>query len=505
MPNQKGSMKALQEILRGIEARNPDVDFPRTSTGKYETRQETLVPLADREMFIANYLQFKAVEKLLGTFVKKLGSSAIHPSFNPLVTTGRTSSYGEINAQNLPRDDRVRQCFVAPPGKVYVVADYSAIEMATLGQAIQGQLGFQSALVEAINLGHDVHRRMAAKMTGKCPEEITKEERQRAKAINFGKPGGMGNASLIRYAKASYGVMLSEEEAESFSDAWLDEWPEMTEFLDRTDDIGEEIAKLLSLTPQRHFDATMDNRFWCYAEREGRLNQPSPPLGGMFLKAMREAQPRTREDVLYPESDLDFFWDAAKANIDLLPSNMHAAVLNRRPSPKLSQAFMRPVGRRSVFTLTGRLRAKASFCAQRNTLFQGLAADGAKMAMWHIWRAGYVIHNFIHDEFIVAVPDGPLVGFHAQVIKQLMIAGMQQVVPDVRIGVEYVVTKRWSKQAKLLRDAVGKVQAWDLPAEGVIGETISKKVTNLAMPKTKIVVKVRPKGLAPGAGNPKAT
>ena len=452
--------------------------FPRTTTGKYETKQETLLPLAESEPFIRNYLEFHSVEKLLGTFVKKMGRSVIHPSFNPLVTTGRTSSFGELNAQNLPRDDRVRQCITAPPGKVFVNADYSAIEMATLAQAVLSQLGMKSKLATAINAGEDVHRRVAAAMTGKRPDEVTKEERQRAKAINFGKPGGMGNASLIRYASASYGVRLSNQEAEQFSNAWLKEWPEMNDFLARTDDLGEEIAKLLNLTPQRHVQATQDNRFYSFARKNGSERRPSPPLGGMFLKAMKEENPHTQKGRRYSEADLAFFWEAAKAHVGKLPANLQAAVSNRRPSPKLFCAFMRLVGRRSVFTLTGRLRAGASFCAQRNTMFQGLAADGAKLAMWKIWRAGYAIHNFIHDELLVAVPDNWRVGFHAQVIRQLMIDGMREVVPDVRIGVGYVVTKRWSKDAKLLRDAIGRIQAWDIPAETVTEATTARPAKN---------------------------
>ena len=65
---------------------------------------------------------------------------------------------------------------------------------------------------------------------------------------------------------------------------------------------------------------------------------------------------------------------------------------------------MRTVGSAPVFTLTGRLRAKASFCARHNTVFQGLAADGAKLGLWNLWRAGFRIVNFIHDEVLVEVP-----------------------------------------------------------------------------------------------------
>ena len=65
------------------------------------------------------------------------------------------------------------------------------------------------------------------------------------------------------------------------------------------------------------------------------------------------------------------------------------------------------VGRRGVFTLTGRLGAAAAYCARHNTVFQGLAADGAKLALWQLYRAGYRIVNFVHDEIVVEVAAGP--------------------------------------------------------------------------------------------------
>jgi hypothetical protein len=70
----------------------------------------------------------------------------------------------------------------------------------------------------------------------------------------------------------------------------------------------------------------------------------------------------------------------------------------------LQRAALSLVDREPVFTLTGRLRANASYCARHNTVFQGLAADGAKLALWLLWRAGYRIVNFIHDEVLIEIP-----------------------------------------------------------------------------------------------------
>ncbi|WP_202921175.1 DNA polymerase [Anatilimnocola aggregata] len=461
-PGQKGCGKALQEILRGIESRNPSGPLQRTATsGAYATTEEALSTLAESEPFVRDLLEFKAVEKMRNTFAQKLNCKVLHPSFNPLVRSGRTSSFGEINSQNLPRDDRVRSCFVAPEGHVFINADYAAIEMATLAQAVMGQLGLHSSLGAAINAGQDPHRLVAAQVTGKLPSEITKQERQQAKAINFGKPGGMGNRSLQRYAQASYGVTLNDQAVAALSEAWFEQFPEMRTFLQKDEPFGTAVAVFFGLTPSAHLQHTENKKFIDHPENRGRENMPHPILASMFLKVMAEVRPQTRAGHEYSAEDIDFFWGQASQRVADLPNKMQADILARRPSKRLMQLLLGFTDRGSVITLTGRLRANATFCARRNTVFQGLAADGAKLALWHLWRAGYAIHNFIHDEVLVAVPKGPLLGFHAQIIRQLLIKGMQEVVPDVRVSVEYLATRRWSKDAVLVRDESGRLSAWE--------------------------------------------
>ncbi len=80
-------------------------------------------------------------------------------------------------------------------------------------------------------------------------------------------------------------------------------------------------------------------------------------------------------------------------------------------------------------------------------MFQGLAADGAKLALWHVWRAGYKITNFVHDELVVAVPKSANLAQEAENIAELMKLGMQEVVPDIQIDVETQIVSRWSKDA----------------------------------------------------------
>jgi hypothetical protein len=118
-----------------------------------------------------------------------------------------------------------------------------------------------------------------------------------------------------------------------------------------------------------------------------------------------------------------------------------------------------------VFTLTGRLRAAASYPARHNNVFQGLASDGAKLALWKLWRAGYRIVNFVHDEFLIEVPDGPELEEHDREITRLMVAGMTEVVPDVVVKVESVAARAWSKEAVRQVDGAGRLVAWSPPGD----------------------------------------
>jgi len=464
IPNQQGSGKALQEIMRRLDAKHFDLYFPRTASGKYGTSREALEQLAGVELFIDSLLAFKEVEKLLSTYVKRLGRNTLHPSFDPLKVTGRTSSHGEINAQNLPRDDRIRSCFIPPPGHVFIDADYSTVEMATLAQTVLTQFDMESQMADAINGGTDLHRLVAARVLGKDVGLVTKAERQKAKAINFGKPGGMGHGGLKSYAKASYGVDLSDAEVDELSDAWFALFPEMEDFLENDLDVPLEVAEFLCLTPSDYHAYTGSRKFLNHPENVGKAHKPNPIMSAMCIKTIGNPDPKTKDGKPYDAATVDYLWSQLAEAIDDMPSEHHQAIRDRKPSKRLQRALINRADRGGVITATGRLRARASYCERRNTIFQGLAADGAKLGLWHVWRAGYHIVNFIHDELLVAVPTGSNVALHAAVIRHLMLKGMRAVVPDVHVDVEYAVTDRWYKGGEMVFGDDGKLDSWSAPA-----------------------------------------
>ncbi len=453
----KGSNTSLQAVLKCRSREFPTVSFPLTESGQFATAHDALQDLIHTDPFVKLLLEHRETEKLLGSFVGKMAKSVLHPSFNALVVSGRTSSFGEINAQNLPKTDVIRTCVVPRSGHEFIDADYATVELATLAQACQSQFGLDSKMAHAINAGEDLHKLVAARMLNKSPEFVTREERQKAKPVNFGKPGGMGLETLIAYAKVNYGVLLSQTEAETLSESWMDLFPEMHEFLGDKANAALELASLLDLTPASHFESTNDRRFVSHRCNLGREETPHEILGAMLLKTVKEPNPKTHAGNPYSEADCEYFWSRLNSIADRMPKSLQMAIRMRQASRKLQRAVMGLVGRDSVFTYSGRLRDKATYSARHNTIFQGLAADGAKLALWRLWRAGFGIVNFIHDEVLVEIPTSSACERmkSALAVRQHMIDGMQEVVPDVKIEVNYAAMTRWYKDATCVLDPAG--------------------------------------------------
>jgi DNA polymerase-1 len=122
------------------------------------------------------------------------------------------------NVQQLPRDRRYRRCFVAPPGRRLVKADYSQIEL-----RIAAKVTGDRRLLEAYRSGDDLHTLTARRVLGKA--EVTKADRQIAKSLNFGLLYGMGTKGLRAYARSNYGVELTPEQAEEYRAAFFKAYP----------------------------------------------------------------------------------------------------------------------------------------------------------------------------------------------------------------------------------------------------------------------------------------
>ena len=139
----------------------------------------------------------------------------IHAGFDQTGTaTGRFSSR-DPNLQNVGRGE-LREAFTAPEGRKLVVADYSQIELRAAA-AIAGE----TKMIEAYRSGADLHRLTAATVLGKPESEVTKADRQLAKAVNFGLLYGQSAPGLVKYAAAAYGVTMDDEEAQRIRSAFF--------------------------------------------------------------------------------------------------------------------------------------------------------------------------------------------------------------------------------------------------------------------------------------------
>lgn len=163
-------------------------------------------------------------------------NSRMHSVFKPWGTvTGRLSSgkedtekvtsrkqYKGVNLQQVPRGELTRGVFGAPPGSYFVEFDYSQVEL-----RVAAFIADETTMKFLYSTGQDIHMTMAMRMTGKPAHLVTKEERKKAKAVNFGFLYGMGWRKFIATAWENYGVRVTEEEAVSFRAAFFAEFPKL--------------------------------------------------------------------------------------------------------------------------------------------------------------------------------------------------------------------------------------------------------------------------------------
>lgn len=167
--------------------------------------------------------KYRGVQRLVGTygaawldFVAQDGR--VYAGWRQLGANSGRMACAKPNLQNLPRDARYRRCFVAPPGRVLVKADYSQIEL-----RIAAKVAGEERMIEAYRRGEDLHTLTARSILGK--PDVTKADRQLAKSVNFGLLYGMGYRGFRIYARSNYGVELTEAEARDYRERFFQAYP----------------------------------------------------------------------------------------------------------------------------------------------------------------------------------------------------------------------------------------------------------------------------------------
>ena len=202
----------------------------KTKTGQYVTSEEVLQQLRHKHEIVDAILSYRGLKKLLGTYIDALPklinkeTGHIHTSFNQTVTaTGRLSS-SDPNLQNIPvrgEDGKeIRRAFIPEPGCLFFSADYSQIEL-----RVMAHLSGDENMIEAFREGHDIHAATAARIYKKGMDEVSRDERTKAKRANFG----------IIYGITVFGLAerldIPRSEAKMLIDGYFETFPAVHEYM----------------------------------------------------------------------------------------------------------------------------------------------------------------------------------------------------------------------------------------------------------------------------------
>ena len=378
--------------------------------GQVSYGDEALQELKGLDPCIDELLARDELQKLVTTEIPRMRAGRVHPKYDVIKKTGRTSSYGNskkdkdpaypaVNIQNI--DPRVRAAYIASPGNVLCSVDYNAIELVSIAQKCLTLFG-KSVLAEKINAGADPHAFLGAEIARlfdgfrgsyedflqlkKTDPAKFKHWRTLAKPTGLGFPGGLGAARFLGYAKSTFGVDIIKiagsmdgalEMARTLKRVWLDTFPEMQDY---------------------------------------------------FNWITRDCK------------DLDWSGPDDDRYVYVSPHGMI---------------------RRNCFYTE----------ATNGAALQTPTAEGAKISLWNLARALYdatvssILRGchmlaFVHDEVIVEIPHDEVMHERGFEIAKIMREGMQKVMTQVKVGASPACMFRWNKDAETVLDSNGRLQVW---------------------------------------------
>ena len=227
-PFNVNSPRQVGELL--FDKMQLDTKAKRSKNGQYSTSEEVLMALKEKHPIIGLILEFRELKKLVSTYIASLPSyiapdGKIHTTYNQTVTaTGRLSS-SNPNLQNLPiRSERgrfIREAVIPDPGCLFLSADYSQIELRLMAHFSQDE-----HMLAAFREGQDIHAATAARIYGKPIDQITKDERRKAKTANSG----------IIYGISAFGLAqqldCSRTEAKQLIDDYFAAFPRVIQYIE---------------------------------------------------------------------------------------------------------------------------------------------------------------------------------------------------------------------------------------------------------------------------------
>jgi DNA polymerase-1 len=277
-----GSPKQLGQIL--FERLQLPV-IKKTPKGAPSTAEEVLAELALDYPLPKVLLEHRSLNKLKSTYTDKLPeminpqTGRVHTSYHQAVTaTGRLSS-SDPNLQNIPirteEGRRIRKAFVAPEGYRILAADYSQIEL-----RIMAHLSGDEGLLHAFREGLDVHRATAAEVFDTALDEVSDEQRRKAKAINFGLIYGMSAFGLARQ------LHLGRNEAQDYIDLYFERYPGVQAYMENTRALAHEQGYVETLFGRRLYlpEINARNKMRVQAAERTAINAPMQGTAADIIK-----------------------------------------------------------------------------------------------------------------------------------------------------------------------------------------------------------------------------
>jgi DNA polymerase I-like protein with 3'-5' exonuclease and polymerase domains len=436
--------ETLQQVVEEMRQKGESIQVPY-SQGKQRGVSRSVKEWAKFQhlhRFIALWIELKSIEKQLG-ILSRMDAPTLHCQYGLLTRTGRTSCSSPrdktvpgINLQQVPNDSGFRGLVTSRmQGGKLLVADYSAIELRTLGAVCLARFG-HSRLAEVIRDNVDPHAFTAAAIQGirldefmalKATDSVAfRQRRQAAKAINFGVPGGLGAKTLKEYAQANYGVSLSEGDAEEFRRKLITEiYPELN---DRNGYLADPSMVALS----RNLGVP-ESLLWDAFDWSGEKKSIAARGVANVIAGRSNASADYQKHV----------WAKLRRLCDsceVTANDVRDAINAERGNEMLHRRLYH----QKVATLTGRIRDGVKFTDSKNTPFQSLAADGSKLALWRLLHAGFDVYGFVHDEILINLPVEATDSDALRAV-EIMQSSMEEVLGGIPAKCAWTVSDRWKK------------------------------------------------------------
>lgn len=274
------------------------IPLGKTRTGKFATNEGELSKFKDQFPIIEKLLSYRELTKLRSTYIDSLIDKVdehgrIHTTYNQVyVNTGRLASFNP-NMQNIPvssaMGQEIKSCFISAPGHVLVSFDYSQQELRVLAHLAQ-----EKALIEAFEKHEDVHTLTASKLFSVPLDQVTKQQRQVGKTINFGIIYGMSSYGM------SEGLRIPQEEAQQFIDQFYASYPNIRKYYDEYLKNARIHGLVETMLGRRRYVFEFGKKFIDNGMRRVLMNYP---IQGSAADLMKKAMVDVQKKVLdqYPD------------------------------------------------------------------------------------------------------------------------------------------------------------------------------------------------------------